>query len=369
MITEFNIEDLLQDKAPHQTKVVVAMSGGVDSAVAASLLHALGYQVIGITMQLYNTEITSIKKSACCAGRDIYDAKRVADSIGFPHYILNYEAVFKKEVIEYFINSYVHGETPVPCIKCNQTVKFRDLLQVTKNLDADVLVTGHYVRRLEQNGKVKLYTSIDKKKDQSYFLFSITEQQLQFLRFPLGWFYKNDIRKLAQYFGLQIFDKPDSQDICFVSESYNKTIAHLAPASIQKGTIIDTEGKILGEHNGIINFTIGQRKGLGLNSHIPLYVIRLDIENNQVIVGTINYLMQKKIFIKELNWLEKPKQDMTVLVKLRSSHTGSLATIHASEEQNTACITLHDNHFGISPGQACVAYKDEQVMGGGWIYI
>ncbi|WP_168464213.1 tRNA 2-thiouridine(34) synthase MnmA [Wolbachia endosymbiont of Ctenocephalides felis wCfeT] len=365
MLKEFKVEPLLKDKTPQQTKAVVAMSGGVDSSVAAALLHNLGYQVIGVTLQLYSA--TNTRKGACCAGQDIYDAKRVAESVGFPHYILNYEDIFKREVIEDFADTYIRGETPVPCVKCNQTVKFRDLLQVTKNLGADVLVTGHYVRRLEENGKVSLCRSVDKSKDQSYFLFATTEEQLKLLRFPLGGFYKSDIRELAKYFGLQISEKPDSQDICFVSENYSKTIAKLAPHSIQKGKIVDVNGRVLGEHNGIVNFTVGQRKGLGIGHSEPLYVIKINAKENEVVVGAINSLMQKKILIKELNWLEQPKEGMEVTVKLRSSHAGSLATIHSTGEENKACVILNNDCFGISPGQACVAYKGEQVIGGGWI--
>lgn len=368
MLEEFKIEPLLNGKTPAQTKAVVAMSGGVDSSVAAALLHNLGYQVIGVTLQLYGTEgNTNARKGTCCAGQDIYDAKRVAESIGFPHYVLNYEEIFKKEVIEDFANTYMRGETPIPCVRCNQTVKFRDLLQVTNNLDADVLVTGHYVQRLEKNGEVSLLRGIDKSKDQSYFLFATTQEQLKLLRFPLGKFYKSDIRRLAKHFELQISEKPDSQDICFVSESYSKTIAKLAPKSVQKGNIVDINGKVLGEHSGIVNFTVGQRKGLGIGYSEPLYVIKINTKSNEVVVGPINELMQKKIFIKELNWLEEPTKGMEVTVKLRSSHAGSLATIHSIEEENKVCIVLNDDYFGISPGQACVAYKGEQVIGGGWI--
>ncbi|MDM8335414.1 tRNA 2-thiouridine(34) synthase MnmA [Wolbachia pipientis] len=369
MLKEFKIEPLLKDKVPHKTKAMVAMSGGVDSSITAVLLHHLGYQVIGVTLQLYGSDgNVNARKGACCTGQDIYDAKRVAESTGFPHYILNYEEIFKKEVIEDFADTYMRGETPIPCVKCNQTVKFRDLLQVAKNLSADVLVTGHYVRRLEENGNMKLCKSIDRNKDQSYFLFTTTKEQLKLLRFPLGSFYKCDVRRLARHFGLQISEKPDSQDICFVSESYSKTIAKLAPQSIRKGKIVDVNGKVLGEHNGIVNFTVGQRKGLGVSHSEPLYVIKMSIENNEVTVGPINALKQRKVLIKDLNWLEQPSEGMEVTVKLRSSHAGSLATIYQTEEQNKACVILNDDYFGISPGQACVAYKDEQVIGGGWIY-
>ncbi|QKX02611.1 tRNA 2-thiouridine(34) synthase MnmA [Wolbachia endosymbiont of Dirofilaria (Dirofilaria) immitis] len=366
MLKKFRIEPLLKDKTPCQTKAVIAMSGGVDSSVVAVLLHYLGYQVIGVTLRLYSGD-GNARKGICCAGQDIYDAKRVAESIGFPHYILNYEETFKEEVIEDFANTYMRGETPIPCIKCNQTVKFRDLLQVTKNLGTDILVTGHYVRRVEKDGRVMLCKSIDKSKDQSYFLFATTEEQLKLLRFPLGGFYKYDVRKLAKYFGLRISGKPDSQDICFVSESYSKTIAKLIPQSMQKGKIIDVNGKVLGEHNGIVNFTVGQRKGLGVSYDKPLYVVKINTGKNEVIVGPADALMQRKVLVKGLNWLEQPRKGMEVTVKLRSSHVGSLATIYPTEEQNEACVILNDDYFGISPGQACVVYKDEQVIGGGWI--
>ncbi len=365
MLDRFKIKPLLQDKHPAETKVVVAMSGGVDSSVAAALLCNLGYKVIGITLQLYNGG--SAKKGACCAGQDIYDAKHVAESIGFSHYTLNYEEVFKQEVIANFTDTYMQGKTPIPCVKCNQTVKFRDLLKVTKDLDADVLVTGHYARRIESDGKIKLCKSIDKNKDQSYFLFATTSEQLKFVRFPLGEFYKDSVRELATYFGLKVSHKPDSQDICFVSESYNKTITELAPQSICKGKIVNMHGEILGEHNGIINFTVGQRKGLGISHSEPLYVIKIDPKNNEVVVGPINALIQKQIFIEELNWLEQPKDGQEVTVKLRSSHAGSQATIHSTTEKSKVGVILSDDYFGVSPGQACVVYNNEQVIGGGWI--
>ncbi len=366
MLKEFKIEPLLRGKVPHQIKAVIAMSGGVDSSVVAVLLHHLGYQVIGITLRLYGGD-GNARKGTCCTGQDIYDARSVAESTGFPHYILNYEETFREEVIEDFVNTYMRGETPIPCVKCNQTVKFRDLLRVAKNLGADVLVTGHYVRRIEKDGKIMLCKSIDKSKDQSYFLFATTEEQLKLLRFPLGGFYKCDVRKLAKYFGLRISEKQDSQDICFVSKSYSKTIAKLAPQSMQKGKIMDVNGKVLGEHNGIVNFTVGQRKGLGVSYNEPLYVVKINTESNEVVVGPVDALIQRKVLIKELNWLEQPRKGMKVTVKLRSSHVGSLAAIYPIEEQNEACVILNNDYFGISPGQACVVYKNEQVIGGGWI--
>ncbi|QKX01392.1 tRNA 2-thiouridine(34) synthase MnmA [Wolbachia endosymbiont of Cruorifilaria tuberocauda] len=366
MLKEFKIEPLLRNKAPHQTKAMIAMSGGVDSSVVAVLLHYLGYQVVGVTLQLYSGD-SDLRKGTCCAGQDVYDAKRIAENAGFPHYILNFEEIFKEEVIKDFADTYMRGETPIPCIKCNQTVKFRDLLQVAKNLGTDVLVTGHYVRRLEEGGKIILCKSIDKSKDQSYFLFATTREQLKFLRFPLGWFYKNDVRKLAKYFDLRISEKPDSQDICFVPKNYSRTIAELAPQSMQKGKIIDINGKVLGEHNGIVNFTVGQRRGLGISCNEPLYVIRIDRRNNEVVVGPVNALMQRKVLVRWVNWLEQPREGMEVVVKLRSSHAGSLATIYPTGEHDKSYVVLSDDYFGVSPGQACVVYRGEQVIGGGWI--
>ncbi|WP_333023519.1 tRNA 2-thiouridine(34) synthase MnmA [Wolbachia endosymbiont of Pentidionis agamae] len=370
MLEKFRIDQLIAGKDPAKTKVVVAMSGGVDSSVAAVLLHKLGYQVIGITLQLYEGN-SSARKGACCAGQDIYDAKRVAESTEFPHYVLNYESIFKKEVIEDFANTYIRGETPIPCVKCNQTVKFRDLLDAAKKLDADALVTGHYVRRKEENDQVKLYSSLDKNKDQSYFLFATTTEQLKFLRFPLGNFEKSSVRALAEYFGLRISQKPDSQDICFVSDNYKKTIAKFTPHATKKGSIIHINGKVLGEHNGIINFTVGQRRGLGVSYHEPLYVIKIKATTNEVIVGPMNALVRKKLFVKDLNWLEQsiPEKGIEVTVKLRSSHSGSPATITSLEEKDKAMVMLKDEYFGISPGQACVVYQGEQMLGGGWIFL
>ncbi len=368
MIDEFAVEPLVVDKIPQQTKVVVAMSGGVDSSTVAALLHNLGYQVTGITLELYSS--SSTKKGACCAGQDIYDAKRVAEIIGFPHYVLNYKEVFQKEVIEDFTNSYARGETPIPCIKCNQTVKFRDLLAVTQNLGADVLVTGHYIRRIEKDGEVQLHSGKDKSKDQSYFLFATTSKQLKFLRFPLGGFCKSSVRELARYFNLKIAEKPDSQDICFVADKYSNTIAQLKPESITQGKIIHINGKVLGEHNGIVNFTVGQRRGLGVSYHEPLYVVKIDAKNQEVIVGPVDALMQNKLFIKELNWLAKdqiPSEGLDVTVKLRSSHSGSAAKIYPTDESSEAAVILKNDYFGISPGQACVAYLGERVLGGGYI--
>ncbi|KJV65831.1 MULTISPECIES: tRNA 2-thiouridine(34) synthase MnmA [Ehrlichia] len=367
MLNDFKIDPLVKNKPPSSTIAVVAMSGGVDSSVAAALLHKLGYKVIGITLQLYND---NIGKGTCCGSRDTQDAKQVALSMGFPHYTLNYEKVFKEEVIEDFIDIYTQGKTPIPCIKCNQVIKFRDLLNATKSLGADILVTGHYIRKVEQDDDIYVYSSKDTKKDQSYFLFATTIEQLKFLRFPLGNFHKDNIRKLAEYFNLSIANKPDSQNICFVTDTYKTTIAQLRPQTIKKGNIVDINGNILGQHNGIVNFTVGQRRGIGLSSKEPLYVIKLNPNTNEVIVGPKSALLQNKLHIEKINWLAKDKipcNGLNVKVKLRSSHSGSTAIIYPNDN-NTATIILHDTYCTVTPGQACVIYDGNRMLGGGWIY-
>ncbi|ABD44578.1 tRNA (5-methylaminomethyl-2-thiouridylate)-methyltransferase [Ehrlichia chaffeensis str. Heartland] len=366
MLNDFKIDPLVKNKSPSATTAVVAMSGGVDSSVAAALLHKLGYKVIGITLQLYNN---TTGKGACCGSLDTQDAKQVASIMGFPHYTLNYEKVFKEEVIDDFIDTYMQGKTPIPCIKCNQVVKFRDLLNATKSLDADILVTGHYIRKIEQDDDIYVYSSKDTKKDQSYFLFATTIEQLKFLRFPLGNFHKDNIRKLAEHFNLPIANKPDSQNICFVADTYKNTIAQLRPNAIKKGNIIDTSGNILGQHDGIVNFTIGQRRGIGLSSKEPLYVIKLNPDTNEVTVGHKSALLQNKLHIEKINWLVKdkiPHTGLNVKVKLRSSHSGSTAIVYPNDN-NKATVLLQDTYCTVTPGQACVIYDGDRMLGGGWI--
>lgn len=361
----------IPDKPIKDTKVVVAMSGGVDSSVVATMLHKQGYQVIGVTLQLYDVRVDLEKKGACCAGKDIYDAKSVADRIGFPHYVLNYESVFKQEVMDDFADSYLRGETPIPCVKCNQSVKFRDLFKVAKDLNADALATGHYVRREDgTDGHAQMHKAIDEGKDQSYFLFATTQEQLNYLHFPLGGMTKGDTRKLAQEFGLEVADKPDSQDICFVPNgSYTKVIESLRPGAWEAGDIVHINGEVLGRHNGIVHYTIGQRKGLGIGGRDPLYVVKLDAANNRVIVGAETDLDTHRFTIRDVNWLANtkiPQEGIEVTVKMRSAQSPSLARVFPAEGRK-AEILLAQPQRAIAPGQACVMYHGTRVLGGGWI--
>jgi len=349
-------------------KVVVAMSGGVDSSVVAAMMVEQGYQVIGVTMQLYDHGLTIGKKGACCAGQDIYDAKMVADRLNIPHYVLNYESLFKQSVIDDFADSYLRGETPIPCVRCNQTVKFRDLLQMAKSLDADALCTGHYVRKAKSLNGYELLRGRDHGKDQSYFLFSTTKEQLAYTYFPLGDFTKDETRKIATKHGLIVADKPDSQDICFVPDGdYASVINKYRPGALDKGDIIHVDGKKLGEHDGIINFTIGQRKGLGIAHPEPLYVIKINPETKQVIVGPPDNLFKSKFIIREVNWLgEFTHSSINVEVKVRSTQNTMEASITLLSN-HMAEITLKYPERAITPGQACVIYDGERVLGGGWI--
>ena len=359
------------NKPKKETKVVVAMSGGVDSSVVAALMKEEGYNVTGITLKLYDDTKKAEKGRQCCAGQDILDAKRVSEKINIEHEILYYQKKFKTEVIDSFIDSYVAGETPIPCVQCNQTVKFRDLFKYAKDLNADALITGHYVSRLKRNGHASMYRAKDHNRDQSYFLFSTTQEQLEYLRFPLGEIDKSETRSIAKKLNLNVADKPDSQDICFVPNGdYSSVIKRFRPESFMKGKIIDLSGKQIGEHQGIINYTIGQRKGIKISSDKPLYVININAENNTVIVGTKENLEIKEIQLRDLNILSQKKEfDQIINIKVRS--TGRFLKAKINFKNENVRVEILDKETGISPGQACVFYsKDEvgdKVLGGGWI--
>jgi tRNA-uridine 2-sulfurtransferase len=360
------------EKPKDQTRVVVAMSGGVDSSVVAAMLKAEGYDVVGITLQLYDHGAAIEKKGACCAGQDIHDARRVADRIGIPHYVLNYESRFRDAVMEDFADTYLAGETPIPCVKCNQSVKFKDLLQTARDLGADVMATGHYVQRAEAgaDGRAMLLRGANAEKDQSYFLFATTQEQLEFLRFPLGGLHKDQTRALAAQFGLEVHDKPDSQDICFVpTGGYASVIEKLRPGALDSGDIVHVDGQVLGRHDGIINYTVGQRKGLGIGYSEPLYVVRLEPMTHRVIVGPKEALARHDIHLREVNWLAGdtcPEGGRAVLVKLRSAHSPIAATIYGLPE-GRAHVVFDEPQYGVAPGQACVMYEGDRVLGGGWI--
>jgi tRNA-specific 2-thiouridylase len=358
---------------PPAARVVVAMSGGVDSSVVAALLAHAGYEVLGVTLQLYDQGARAARKGACCAGQDIYDAKQVADHMGFPHYVLDYASRFQESVMETFADSYLAGETPVPCVQCNREVKFKDLLKVAQDLGADALVTGHYVQRLVQDGQAQLHQAIDPSRDQSYFLFGTTQAQLDFLRFPLGGLHKTQTRELASFFGLNVSDKPDSQDICFVAGgSYASVVAKLRPESLISGDIVHTDGRILGRHEGVIHFTVGQRRGLKIASPEPLFVVRLDTVHHRVIVGPREALACAQMSLREVNWLfpdallPSATSSLGCHVKIRSSQKALPASL-SLDSHNTLQVTLASPEYGISKGQACVFYHETRVIGGGWI--
>ena len=358
-------------KHPKDTKVVVAMSGGVDSSTVAGLMKKEGYNVVGITLKLYDDAKSSKKSKQCCAGQDILDAKRVSRQLNIDHKILYYQKRFKKDVIDSFVDSYLVGETPIPCVKCNQTVKFRDLYAYAQELNADALVTGHYVNRIQNNGNAEMYRAADLTRDQSYFLFTTTQEQLNFLRFPLGAMKKEETRKIASELNLNVADKPDSQDICFVPNgNYASVINKYKPESFKEGDILDTKGKVIGKHEGIINFTIGQRKGIGISHKEPLYVVNIIAKENKVIVGNREALSIKKIYLKDINFLSDIENHSDGLfIKVRS--TGKLIKAKVNLDKTKTEVNLEENEIGISPGQACVFYSKnrfgDKVLGGGWI--
>ena len=361
-------------KAPKDTRVLVAMSGGVDSSVVAAMLADQGYDVVGVTLQLYDHGAALAKKGACCAGRDIHDARRVAEEMGFPHYVLDYENKFKESVIDEFADAYLAGATPVPCIRCNERVKFRDLLETAKDLDADCMATGHYIQRFMGAEKAELHKAADGDRDQSYFLFSTKQDQLEYLRFPLGHLTsKAETRELARKYGLPVADKPDSQDICFVPNgSYAAVIEKLRPEAADPGDIVHLDGRVLGQHKGIINYTVGQRRGLGIGGGDPLYVVKLDADNKHVVVGPKEALATRTVTIKEVNWLgddaftDQPER--TVAVRVRSTRAPKEAIIRPTSP-TSATVELLAAEEGVAPGQACVFYdvSGTRIFGGGWI--
>ena len=374
--TEHPLNSLGFAKPPSQTRVVVAMSGGVDSSVVAAQLAEEGYDVVGVTLQLYDHGAALAKKGACCAGLDIHDARRVAETMGFPHYVLDYENIFKDAVIDEFADSYLAGATPVPCIRCNERVKFKDLLETARDLEADCMATGHYIQRKVGAMGPELHAAADAARDQSYFLFSTTAEQLDYLRFPLGHLTsKAETRALAARYGLSVADKPDSQDICFVPNgNYAAVIEKLRPGAAEPGEIVDVEGRVLGTHKGVINYTIGQRRGLGIGGlDDPLYVVRLDVDLRRVIVGPKEMLSTRVVPLREINWLGDAPFDSAaewhVSVKVRSTRPPREAVIRPLTA-TTATVELLTPEEGVSPGQACVFYdpNSSRVLGGGWIW-
>ena len=374
------IKDMDLEGSPGDHRIVVAMSGGVDSSVTAALLVESGYDVIGLTMQLYDHGKALQKKGACCAGSDINDARLVANKLKIPHYVLNYENLFQDKVMEDFADSYLRGETPIPCVRCNQTVKFVDMVERAKQLGASAMATGHYIQRKIFSGYPNLFKGLDETKDQSYFLFATTKTQLEFLRFPLGSLTKEETRAVARRHELKVAEKPDSQDICFVPEGrYADVVRKLRPGNIEAGNIIDVNGTLLGKHNGIIDYTIGQRKGIGIggrkgveDKNSVLYVIALDSKNHNVIVGPKHLLACNNIKISECNWIvkEPEKSKFKVLVKLRNTSKAVSGTVDVNYDSGFSHLYFDQPQYGVSTGQAAVFYNSEEnahVLGGGWI--
>ncbi|MDC1133775.1 tRNA 2-thiouridine(34) synthase MnmA [Alphaproteobacteria bacterium] len=374
------IKDMDLEGSPGDHRIVVAMSGGVDSSVTAALLVESGYDVIGLTMQLYDHGKALQKKGACCAGSDINDARLVANKLKIPHYVLNYENLFQDKVMEDFADSYLRGETPIPCVRCNQTVKFVDMVERAKQLGASAMATGHYIQRKIFSGYPNLFKGLDETKDQSYFLFATTKTQLEFLRFPLGSLTKEETRAVARRHELKVAEKPDSQDICFVPEGrYADVVRKLRPGNIEAGNIIDVNGTLLGKHNGIIDYTIGQRKGIGIggrkgveDKNSVLYVIALDSKNHNVIVGPKHLLACNNIKISECNWIvkEPEKSKFKVLVKLRNTSKAVSGTVDVNYDSGFSHLYFDQPQYGVSTGQAAVFYNTEEnahVLGGGWI--
>jgi tRNA-uridine 2-sulfurtransferase len=360
-------------KPPRETRVVAAMSGGVDSSVVAAMLAREGYDVVGVTLQLYDHGASVNKPGACCAGQDIHDARRVADSVGFPHYVLDYESRFRNAVMEDFADTYLAGATPIPCVRCNQTVKFKDLKRVAEDLGADCLATGHYVRRVDGAAGPELHRAADANRDQTYFLFATTREQLEFLRFPLGDKPKSDVRALAAELGLRVAEKPDSQDICFVPQGkYQAVVEKLRPGAIEPGEIVHVDGRVMGEHNGVINFTVGQRRGLGVATGEPLFVVKLDAASKRVIVGPREALGVSRIALKDVNWIgekvasEDDLSGRPVLVRVRSTRPPVPAKLSIGAGW---AVELDVPEEGVAPGQAAVFYdtNSSRVLGGGWI--
>ena len=356
-------------------RVVVAMSGGVDSSVAAALAHKSGYDVVGVTLQLYDHGVAIQKKGACCAGQDIADARRVAETLGFPHYVLDYESRFSDAVMEDFADTYLAGATPIPCVRCNERVKFRDLMDTAKDLGAEAMVTGHYIRRVDGPDGPEMRRAVDASKDQSYFLFSTTREQLEMLRFPLGDMAKSDVRDIATKLGLAVADKPDSQDICFVPEGkYVSVVERLRPGASSPGEIVHVDGTVMGRHPGVIHYTVGQRRGLGVATGDPLYVVKLDAEKKQVVVGPREALAVKRISLSEVNWIgdgageDAARVQMPIAVKVRSTRPPVPAML---DWNNGWYVELAMSEEGVAPGQACVFYsadpENSRVLGGGWI--